>query len=90
MTLGPSEEFTPKMLQGWGRLELIPAIGCWVSFVSVPSGIRSSGTFCNRCCIPLTTDLNILGELGCLQSGESSVDLDTLSGVGAQDGAGLL
>ena len=27
----------------------------------------------NRCCVPLTSDLKILGVLGCLQSGESMV-----------------
>ena len=34
--------------------------------------------FCNRFCIPLTSDLKILGVLGCLQHGESSGDLGTL------------
>ena len=47
------------------------------SFVPVPAGTRPSRILWNRCCVPLTSDLKILGVVGRLQHGESSGDLGT-------------
>ena len=43
------------------------------------------GFFWNKCYVPFTSDLKILGVLRCLQHGESSGDLATLYQGCAQD-----
>jgi hypothetical protein len=43
------------------------------------------GFFWNRCCVPLTSDPKILGELECLQHRKSSGNNGTLHWVRAQD-----
>jgi hypothetical protein len=79
----------PKVACGWCLPEQTPVTGQVGFLFPISDGTGPSWLFWNWCCVPLTSDPEVLCVLGHLQSRESSGDHRTVHWVWTQGGSGL-